>query len=147
MPTATSATEWNQLAANLCDTLSEADDDRSRQLFTSIADKWSLWIMKVLVEEGAPLRFTRIQERVEGISQKSLTKSLRQLERDGLITRKMFLEVPPRVEYAITQLGLDLIEQVLPLWMWVVNNLTRFNEARDAFDQRKVQPKTMAGAL
>ncbi len=146
MPGAEAASELNQLAAELCDTLTGADDDLSRELFTSIADKWSLWIMKVLVEEGAALRFTRVQERVDGISQKSLTKSLRQLERDGLITRTMYLEVPPRVEYAMTPLGLDLIEQVLPLWMWVANSLPRFNRAREAYDQKKAPQKILAGA-
>ena len=65
------------------------------------------------------MRFSRIMDQVEGISQKSLTKTLRGLERDGLITREVFAEVPPRVEYTITALGSEMLDNVAPLWLWV----------------------------
>ena len=124
-------------AEALCESLSPEDEAFTRDLMTLIADKWSFWVMNVLAEAGRPLRFTRVLEQVEGISQKSLTKTLRGLERDGLITRQMFLEVPPRVEYAITPLGAELIEKVLPLWMWVAGSVGRFQAARSSFDSRK----------
>ena len=117
-----------------CDSLSEADDLATRELMTRIADKWSLWVLHVLAEAGGPLRFSRVGEQVEGISQKSLSKTLRQLERDGLATRQMFLEVPPRVEYAITPLGIELLRQVFPLWFWVAQNISSFYAARSRFD-------------
>jgi DNA-binding HxlR family transcriptional regulator len=69
------------------------------RMITSLANKWSLWTMSVLASAGTPLRFSRAMELVEGISQKSLTKTLRQLERDGLVKRKIFAEAPPRVEF------------------------------------------------
>ena len=71
---------------------------------------------------------------VEGVSQKSLTKTLRGLERDGLITRRVFAEVPPRVEYAITPLGTEMLNHVAPLWLWVARSVKRFQRCRVAFD-------------
>ncbi|MEI9973527.1 MAG: helix-turn-helix domain-containing protein [Ignavibacteriota bacterium] len=70
--------------------------------------------MSVIAEFGEPMRFSRIMNQVEGISQKSLTKTLRGLERDGLITREVFAEVPPRVEYTITALGSEMLDNVAP---------------------------------
>jgi DNA-binding HxlR family transcriptional regulator len=75
-------------------------------------------------------------EQVEGISQKSLTKTLRGLEREGLVTRKVFAEVPPRVEYAITPLGLEMLQHVEPLWLWVAASVKKFQQSRVEFDQR-----------
>jgi DNA-binding HxlR family transcriptional regulator len=75
-------------------------------------------------------------EQVEGVSQKSLTKTLRGLERDGLITRQVFAEVPPRVEYTITALGTELLSHIEPLWMWVAKSVGRFKAARIDFDAR-----------
>ena len=105
-------------------------------MVTRLADKWSLWTMSVLAATGAPLRFSRVMEQVEGVSQKSLTKTLRQLERDGLITRKIFAEVPPRVEYSITALGLEMLQHVEPFYLWVAKNVANFQTARADFDGR-----------
>jgi DNA-binding HxlR family transcriptional regulator len=77
-------------------------------------------------------------ERVEGISQKVLTQTLRTLERDGLIIRTLYPEVPPRVEYQLTLLGRDLLMQVVALWRWIVEHL-------DDFDARKAVKLTAAG--
>ena len=129
-------TKWDD-AAVLCDSLSEDQDTLTREIVTGLADKWTLWVMSVLAEAGEPLRFSRVMEQVEGVSQKSLTKTLRQLERDGLVTRKMFAEVPPRVEYAITPIGVEMLEHVEPLWSWVAKSVGRFQEARGAFDTVK----------
>lgn len=74
-------------------------------------------------------------DQVENVSQKSLTKTLRQLERDGLVTRVVFTEAPPRVEYEATELGLEMLEQVHPLWVWAVKNLERFQVAQAQFDR------------
>src|ERR1700719_3751212 len=71
-------------------------------------------------------RPARIMDGVEGISQKSLTKTLRGLERDGLITREVFAEVPPRVEYTNTALGAEMLDNVAPLWLWVAKGVQRF---------------------
>jgi DNA-binding HxlR family transcriptional regulator len=126
-------------ATAVCDSLTEGEDAVTRELLTRLADKWSLYVMAVLAEEGGPLRFSRVLERTDGISQKSLTKTLRQLERDGLATRQMFLEVPPRVEYRITPLGLTMLKHVEPLWLWVAANVGVFQAARAAFDGRGME--------
>ena len=129
-------TKWDEAAA-LCDALSEDQDTLTREIVTGIADKWTLWVLSVLAEAGEPLRFSRVMEQVEGVSQKSLTKALRQLERDGLVTRKMFAEVPPRVEYAITPIAVEMLEHVEPLWSWVAKSVGRFQQARIVFDTAK----------
>ena len=120
----------------VCDALSEGEDALTREMVTRFADKWSLWTMAVLAEAGEPLRFTRVMEQVEGVSQKSLTKTLRALERDGLLTREVFAEVPPRVEYQITDIGVEMLEHVAPLWIWVAKSVGRFQQARLEFDAR-----------
>jgi DNA-binding HxlR family transcriptional regulator len=91
--------------------------------------------MSVIAEHRQPMRFSRIMDQVEGISQKSLTKTLRGLERDGLITREVFAEVPPRVEYTITSLGSEMLDNVAPLWLWVAKSVQRFQDCRAAFDR------------
>jgi len=127
--------QWEEAKA-FCETLTAEEDALTREMVARLADKRSLWTMAVLAEADAPLRFSRIIEQVKGVSQKSLTKSLRGLERDGLVTRAVFAEVPSRVEYALTLLGLELLEQVAPLWMWVAGSVGAFYRARRAFDRR-----------
>ena len=127
-------------AANaICDALSPGQDVLVREIVSQISEKWTLWTMAVLAEAGAPMRFSRVMEHVEGVSQKSLTKTLRQLERGGLVTRKVFAEVPPRVEYQITKLGEELLMQLHPMWLWTVANVKRFEKAQldYAGDSRK----------
>ena len=126
---------WDEIA-DFCDTLTEAEDVLTREIVSCIADKWSLWTMSVIAERRRPMRFSRIMEQVGGISQKSLTKTLRGLERDGLITREVFAEVPPRVEYAMTALGAEMLDHVAPLWLWVAKSVSRFEKARAGFDRR-----------
>jgi len=125
-------------AANAaCDSLAPGLDDLARDIVTRMAEKWTLWTLAVLAEAAKPLRFSRVMEFVEGVSQKSLTKTLRQLERDGLVTRVVFPEVPPRVEYAITPLGLEMLAEVYPLWLWTVKNVSRFEHAQKRFDSTR----------
>ena len=129
---------WEQIK-DFCETLTEAEDELTREMVSRISDKWSLWTMSVIAEFRRPMRFSRIQNRVDGISQKSLTKTLRALERDGLITRQIFAEVPPRVEYAITALGSEMLDGVAPLWLWVAKSVQRFEASRAAFDGRNLR--------
>jgi DNA-binding HxlR family transcriptional regulator len=127
---------WEQVK-DFCETLSEAEDALTREMVSCISDKWSLWTMSVIAENRQPMRFSRIMERVGEISQKSLTKTLRGLERDGLITRQVFAEVPPRVEYAMTPLGGEMLDNVASLWLWVATRVRRFQESREAFDRQQ----------
>src|ERR1700728_1609172 len=130
---------WQRIK-DFCETLTEGEDALTREMVSRISDKWSLWTMSVIAEFGQPMRFSRIMDQVEGISQKSLTKTLRGLERDGLVTREVFAEVPPRVEYTITALGSAMLDHVAPLWLWVAKSVQSFQGSRDAFDHRGLRP-------
>ena len=124
--------ETNEIADTIafCNALTEEEDDLVREVLSRSAGRWPLWALYALAENGGPLRFSRLKERVEGVSQKVLTQTLRTLERDGLVTRTLYPQVPPRVEYEITALGRDLLKQVLPLWRWIVEHLPAFEAAR-----------------
>jgi DNA-binding HxlR family transcriptional regulator len=115
---------------------SPAKETLVREMLTRVADKWSLLVIDALDGEQA-LRFSRLQERLGGVSQKMLTKTLRQLERDGLVTRCVHATVPPRVDYALTPLGLSLGEAVCAIWTWVEENVGAVQSARLAFDGRR----------
>ena len=108
------------------------------ELIGRVADKWTMLILEVLDEHGE-LRFTRIAQFVPGISQKMLTQTLRQMERDGLVTRTVHPVVPPRVEYRLTHLGEGLGEAFCGVWIWTAKNLSEIEAARTAFDARKVE--------
>jgi DNA-binding HxlR family transcriptional regulator len=130
---------WEDIR-DFCETLTEADDALTRDMVSRISDKWSLWTMSEIAQFGQPMRFSRIMDQVDGISQKSLTKTLRGLERDGLVTREVFAEVPPRVEYTITALGSEMLDHVAPLWLWVAKRVRTFHDYRTAFDRRERRP-------
>ena len=106
-----------------------------KELIGRVADKWTLLILEVLEEKGE-LRFTRLAESVHGISQKMLTQTLRQMERDGLITRTVHPVVPPKVEYKLTHLGLSLGAAFCGVWVWAARNLEQVERARGEFDGR-----------
>lgn len=106
-----------------------------RELLDRVADKWTLLIIDAL-ESGEPVRFTRLREQVRGISQKMLTKTLRQLERDGLVTRRVHPVIPPNVDYTITPMGRELGEAVCGIWEWVAANAVALERARQAVTDR-----------
>lgn len=108
------------------------------ELIGRVADKWTMLILEVLDEEGE-LRFTRIGELVPGISQKMLTQTLRQMERDGLVVRTVHPVVPPKVEYRLTPVGESLGEAFCGVWIWAAKNLAEIDAARAAFDKRKAE--------
>ncbi len=105
------------------------------ELIGRVADKWTMIVLDVLEEHGE-LRFTQIFRLVDGISQKMLTQTLRQMERDGMVTRTVHAVVPPRVDYRLTQLGLSLGEAFCGVWHWAEANFDRVEQARRAFDSR-----------
>lgn len=118
---------------------SEAIDPRVQALVNDligrVADKWSMLILEVLAEHQE-MRFTQIGKAVIGISQKMLTQTLRQMERDGLLTRTVHAVVPPRVDYRLTDLGLTLGAAFCGVWVWAETNLRVVETARAAFDAR-----------
>lgn len=114
-------------------TISEGTEELVREMLVRIGDRWSLRVIETLSEEGS-FRFTRLRERLDGVSQKMLTQTLRQLERDGLVERQVFAEVPPRVDYRLTPMGEALGETLCGLWMWAERHLGDVQQAREAFD-------------
>lgn len=107
-------------------------------LIGRVADKWTMLILEVLAEHG-PLRFSRLGEQVAGVSQKMLTQTVRQMERDGLLTRTVYAVVPPKVEYELTDLGLSLGGAFCGVWIWAAENLKRVEKARAEFDANRVE--------
>ncbi len=123
-------TELNDGTFDFCETLTDAEDALAREMLERASAKWPLRVMHILAEAKGPLRFSRVLERVEGISQKVLTQTLRTLEADGLVTRTLYPQVPPRVEYELTPLGGELLVEVVGLWQWIANRLPDFEAAR-----------------
>src|ERR1700686_3118933 len=115
---------------NFRETMTQDEDRLAREVLESVTARWSLSVLCVLAEANGPLRFSRVLERVEGVSQKALTQTLRTLERDGLLTRTLYPQVPPRVEYELTRLGRDLLMPVASLWRWIAARLPDFAAAQ-----------------
>lgn len=105
------------------------------ELIGRVADKWTMIILEVLAEHEQ-LRFTQLARQVHGISQKMLTQTLRQMERDGMVTRTVHAVVPPRVDYRLTDLGASLGAAFCGVWIWAEDNLARVEEARGRFDTK-----------
>lgn len=116
-----------------CEALSADEDGLKRQVLTHAGNRWSLGIVHLLGVNGR-LRHAEIGRRMEGVTQRMLTRTLRQLERDGLVLRHDFQEVPPKVEYQLSVLGKQLLVHMIPLWTWVVENANGFRRAREQFD-------------
>jgi len=93
-------------------------------------------VLVIMALSQGPQRFTELRDKIGGISQKMLTTTLRGLERDGLVTRSIFPTIPPRVDYALTDLGRDLTMPVIALGEWARRNQGRIEAARAAFDAR-----------
>jgi len=103
------------------------------EVLNRIGDKWSVYAIACLGERT--LRFSELKRAIEGISQRMLTVTLRALERDGLVTRTVYPEIPPRVEYALTPLGRSLLDVVGDLLRWSETNTSKIAQARARYDQ------------
>ena len=110
-------------------------DCPTRQLLDRIGDRWTVLTLGAL--EDGPQRYGTIAHRVEGVSQKMLTQTLRALERDGLATRTVFPEIPPHVEYELTPLGRSLRTVLTSLEDWSTGHMRDVMAARDAYDARR----------
>ncbi len=126
-----------RLSRVACAALSQADDGLKRDILSHAGNRWSLAVVYALASDGT-LRHAELARRLEGVTQRMLTRSLRQLERDGLISRHDYREVPPRVDYSLTSLGRGLLVGMLPIWTWVLDHAQQFRDARRQFDL--VQP-------
>lgn len=103
-----------------------------RGILDRVGDKWTLLVIATL--DGERMRFGELHERVPGISQRMLTRTLRHLERDGLITREAYAEMPPRVEYELTAAGRTLIEPAVSLAEWAVEHNPHIERSQQAYD-------------
>ena len=101
-------------------------------ILTRIGDKWSVMIVGYLGKKT--MRFNELRHTIGGISQRMLTLTLRKLERDGLVTRTVFPEIPPRVEYQLTALGQSLLEPIEGLWDWAAQHQGEVQGARRDYD-------------
>ena len=110
------------------------DEALGRDVLGQVAGRWSIGVLCALAEVEGPLRFTRVLDGVAGITAKVLTQTLRHLERDGFATRTIYAQVPPRVEYELTELGRELIAHVDPLTAWATGRAEAFRAARRRFD-------------
>jgi DNA-binding HxlR family transcriptional regulator len=106
-----------------------------REVLNRVGDKWSVLLIGML--GAGPLRFNELKHRVEGISQRMLTLTLRGLERDGLVTRTVFATVPPRVDYELTPLGRTLLVPVQALASWAAAHREDIQGAQDRFDRNE----------
>jgi len=107
-------------------------DCPSQDILALIGGKWSMLLMCVLRE--GPTRSGELARRAGGISQKMLTQTLRELERHGIVHRRDYQEVPPRVEYSLTRLGLSLSDLIRQIEGWVESNYTRITRMAKAYD-------------
>jgi DNA-binding HxlR family transcriptional regulator len=105
-----------------------------RAILDQICNKWTLLIVATL-DQGT-IRFTDLRQQIPGISQRMLTLTLRNLERDGLISRTVYAEVPPRVEYALTAMGRSLIKPALALAGWAIEHVPNIEASRAEFTAR-----------
>ena len=111
-----------------------------REFLSRIRDKWSVLLVVMLAR--APrgrARFSQLQKAVAGISQRMLTTTLRNLERDGFVSREVFAEVPPRVEYELTATGRGLLVPMQALVDWIGGNWSTVKKARARFNARPVR--------
>ena len=109
-----------------------------REIIGRVADKWTMLVLEVLEEHGR-LRFTKLSELIGDVSQKMLTKTVRQMEADGLVSRTVFPVIPPRVEYELTDLGHSLGEAFCGVWIWAERNRKAVMRARETFQARAAQ--------
>ncbi|WP_329138499.1 helix-turn-helix transcriptional regulator [Streptomyces sp. NBC_01476] len=122
----------NQEGPEACSTISD--------MLARIGDKWSLLIVSTLGD--GPLRFNELRRRIADISQKMLSSTLKVLERDGMVERTVLPSVPPQVEYALTDLGRELLQPASALAAWTAANTPRILAARARYDSRTQPPAT-----
>ncbi|HTW01252.1 MAG TPA: helix-turn-helix domain-containing protein [Streptosporangiaceae bacterium] len=108
-------------------------DCPTRQILDRIGDRWTVLIVGALWDGSA--RFSQLLRRIEGVSQKMLTQTLRGLERDGLVRRTVYPEVPVRVEYTLTAAGRTLLEPLRALEEWSIAHLAEVSASREAYDR------------
>jgi DNA-binding HxlR family transcriptional regulator len=111
----------------------------TRGVLDRVGDKWTVLVVAALAD--GTLRFTELRDRVGGVAAKVLTQTLRALERDGILRRTAYAEVPPRVEYSLTRLGRSLAEPIGLLQNWAEANLASVLASRERYDSALTPPR------
>ncbi len=106
----------------------------TRQVLDLIADRWTALVIGLL--EDQPKRFSELQRGIGGISQKMLSQTLRELERSGMVTRTVYPEIPPRVEYALTPLGKTICAPLAAIRNWAEENIEQISSSQEDYDNR-----------
>jgi len=109
-------------------------DCPTRVVLDRLADKWTVLVIGQLA--AGTMRFAELRRAIDGISQKMLTSTLRDLERDGLVKRQLYASVPPKVEYSLTPLGSSLVSKMNGLCLWAEDHIDQVLRARADFDKR-----------
>jgi DNA-binding HxlR family transcriptional regulator len=114
----------------------------SREILASIANKWTVLVLSVLTEDTT--RFNELRRRVQGVTQKALTQTLRDLERLGLVSRRIYAEVPPRVEYSLTPLGRSLVKVLDEIKKWTEDHAPDVMQAQQRFERLQAAKEARA---
>ncbi|GII84492.1 transcriptional regulator [Sphaerisporangium siamense] len=112
-------------------------DCASRTVLDAIANKWTCLLVDAL--RAGPVRFGVLRRRLDGITQKSLTQTLRTLERDGMVIRTVYPTIPPRVEYELSELGMSVVSLMKGIKHWAEEHVPEIVAARAAFDRRATE--------
>ena len=104
-----------------------------KEVLSRLGDKWTVLAISMLIEQ--PRRFNELKRLIGGISQQMLTRTLKGLERDGLVTRKVHPTIPPQVEYSLTELGRSLALPLMQLTFWILDNMNAIEVHREAHDR------------
>jgi len=122
--------------AKACEPIDPRVEALVNELIGRVADKWTMLILELLAEHGE-MRFTRLRDAVGTISQKMLTQTLRQMERDGLVKRTVHPVIPPHVDYKLTKLGGTLSLAFCGVWVWAGEHLEEIEKARRMYDAKQ----------
>jgi DNA-binding HxlR family transcriptional regulator len=112
------------------------------EVLAQISGKWTILVVQVL--SAGPRRFSEIKRHIDGVSQKMLTATLRDLEKDGFVSRKVTPSIPPRVDYALTEMGRELQEPLRVIGNWAHANRHRVEDARERFAEREAEARALA---
>jgi len=113
---------------------SDRDDCPVKDVLNRVGDKWSMLTVIMLSDHGT-LRFNELHQLIDGISQKMLTVTLKTLEADGLLSRKMYPQIPPKVEYTLTELGKSLVPPLMHLYDWANTHMPKIKASRARYEK------------
>jgi DNA-binding HxlR family transcriptional regulator len=117
----------------------DTSEEVSRELLDRVGDRWTVQVLEALGD--GRLRYSELASRIDGVSQKMLTQTLRALERDGLVCRTIYPVIPPHVEYRLTDLGQSLLRPIHALRAWAVRNVKDVRAARDLYEKQRSEPR------